>query len=51
LAYVGSLAFGLTLVELTGEVEARYLNGKSVRLGDLPPRRGGYSPRSRLRRP
>ena len=42
LGYVGSIAFGLTLFELTEEVEARYLNGKYVRLSDLPPRRGGY---------
>lgn len=30
------------LFELTAQVEARYLDGKYVRLSDLPPRRGGY---------
>lgn len=42
MTYVGSVAVGLTLFELTEEVEARYLNGKYVRVSELPPRRGGY---------
>ena len=41
-ANVKTVAFGLTLFELTEEVEARHLNGKYVRLSELPPRRGGY---------
>jgi hypothetical protein len=42
LAYVGAVAFGLTLFELSEEVEARYLNGTYVRVSELPPRRGAY---------
>jgi hypothetical protein len=42
--YVQSVAFGLTLFEPTEEVEVRYLDGKYVRVSDLPPRppRRGY---------
>jgi hypothetical protein len=36
--YVESVAFGLTLFELTEEVEVRYLDGKYARVSDLPPR-------------
>jgi hypothetical protein len=41
--YVEAVAFGLTLFELAEEVEVRYLDGKYVRVSDLPqrpPRRG-----------
>ena len=34
--YVGSVAIGLTLFELSEEVEVRYVNGKYVRVADVP---------------
>ena len=42
LTCIGTVCFGLTLFEPTEEVEARYLDGKYVRLSALPPppRRG-----------
>jgi len=38
-AFVANAAFGLTLYELTEEVEVRYVNGKYVPVSDLPPSR------------
>ncbi|WP_051320579.1 hypothetical protein [Cupriavidus sp. amp6] len=39
--YIGTVAIGLTIVEMSEEVEVRYVNGKYVRLGEyVPPKRG-----------
>ena len=39
--FVDTVAFGLTLYEISEEVEVRYLHGKYVRTDAVPPR-GGY---------
>ena len=41
--YVGTVAIGLTIIELSEEVEVRYVNGEYVREMDyVPPKRGGH---------
>jgi hypothetical protein len=41
--YIGTVAIGLTIIELSENVEARYVNGEYVRLSDyVPKRRGRY---------
>ncbi|CBJ39337.1 conserved protein of unknown function [Ralstonia solanacearum CMR15] len=40
-AYIGTIAIGLTIIEMSEEVEVRYVNGKYVRLKEyVPPKRG-----------
>ena len=42
--YIGTVAIGLTVIEMSEEAEARYVNGEYVRLTDyLPKRRGRYT--------
>lgn len=42
--YVGTVAIGLTIIEMSEEAEARYVNGQYVRLSDyIPPKRGRHS--------
>jgi hypothetical protein len=42
--YLGTVAIGLTIVEMSEEVEARYVNGKYVREAEyVPPRRRRYA--------
>jgi len=42
--YIGTVAIGLTIIELSERVEARYVNGEYVRLSDyVPKRRGRYA--------
>jgi hypothetical protein len=42
--YVGTVAIGLTIIEMAEEVEVRYVNGKYIREQDyVPPKRGGYA--------
>jgi hypothetical protein len=42
--YLGTVAIGLTMVEMSEEVEARYVNGKYVREAEyVPPRRRRYA--------
>lgn len=42
--YIGTVAIGLTIIELSENVEARYVNGEYVRLRDyVPKRRGRYA--------
>lgn len=41
-AYVGTVALGLTIIEMSEEVEVRYVNGKYIRLSE-------YSPQARRR--
>ncbi len=39
--YIGTLAIGLTIIEMSEEVEVRYVNGKYIRESDyVPPKRG-----------
>ncbi len=39
--YIGTVAIGLTILEMSEEVEVRYVNGKYVRLSEyVPPKRG-----------
>ena len=41
--YIGTVAIGLTVIEMSEEAEARYVNGEYVRLPDyVPKRRGRY---------
>ncbi|MEO8101616.1 MAG: hypothetical protein ABI790_03770 [Betaproteobacteria bacterium] len=41
--YIGTLAIGLTIIEMSEEVEAHYVNGEYVRLSELvPPKRKRY---------
>ena len=41
--YIGTVAIGLTVIEMSEEAEARYVNGEYVRLTDyVPKRRGRY---------
>lgn len=37
--FIGTVAIGLTIFEMTEEVEVRWQNGKYVRLSDLPPKK------------
>ena len=38
--YIGTIAIGLTIIEMSEEAEARYVNGQYVRLSEyVPPRR------------
>lgn len=42
--YVGTVAIGLTIIEMSEEVEVRYVNGEYVRVRDyVPPKRGRYT--------
>jgi len=42
--HLGTVAIGLTIVEMSEEVEARYVNGNYVREAEyIPPRRGRYA--------
>jgi hypothetical protein len=44
IVYIGTVAIGLTIIEISEEVEARYVNGEYVRLSDyVPKRRGRYA--------
>ncbi len=40
--YIGSVAIGLTVYELSEKVEARYYNGNYIQLDQLPPTRRTY---------
>lgn len=41
--YVGTVAIGLTIFEMSEEVEVRYVNGEYVRLNEyVPPKRGRH---------
>ncbi|WP_248114024.1 hypothetical protein [Ralstonia pseudosolanacearum] len=43
--YIGTVAIGLTIIEMSEEVEVRYVNGEYVRLSEyVPPKRGRYVP-------
>lgn len=43
-AYVGTVAIGLTIIEMSEEAEARYVNGEYVRQTDyVPKQRGRYA--------
>ena len=42
--YIGTVAIGLTIIEMSEEVEVRYVNGKYIREQDyVPPKRGRYA--------
>jgi hypothetical protein len=42
-AYIGTVAIGLTIIEMAEEVEVRYVNGKYIREKDyIPPKRSQY---------
>lgn len=42
--YIGTVAIGLTVIEMSEEVEARYVAGEYVRVSDyIPKRRGRYA--------
>lgn len=42
--YVGTVAIGLTIIEISEEVEVRYVNGEYVREENyVPPKRGRYA--------
>lgn len=42
--YIGTVAIGLTIIEISEEVEACYVNGEYVRTSDyVPPKRGRYA--------
>lgn len=42
--YIGTVAIGLTVIEMSEEVEVRYVNGKYIREKDyVPPKRGRYA--------
>jgi hypothetical protein len=42
--YIGTVAIGLTIIEMSEDVEARYVNGEYVRISDyVPPKRGRYA--------
>lgn len=44
IVYIGTVAIGLTIIEIYEEVEARYVNGNYVRLSDyVPKRRSRYA--------
>jgi hypothetical protein len=41
--YIGTLAIGLTIIEMSEEVEVHYVNGKYIREKDyVPPKQGRY---------
>lgn len=41
--YIGTVAIGLTIIEMSEEIEARYVNGKYIREKDyVPPKRKRY---------
>lgn len=40
--YIGTVAIGLTIIELSENVEARYVKGEYVRLSELLPKRQGH---------
>ena len=41
--YLGTVAIGLTIIEMSEEVEVRYVNGEYVRVRDyVPPKRGRH---------
>jgi hypothetical protein len=42
IVYIGTVAIGLTIIELSENVESRYVNGEYVRLSDVPKRRDRY---------
>lgn len=43
--YIGTVAIGLTVIEMSEEIEARYVNGEYVRLSDyIPPKHGRHTP-------
>lgn len=43
MAYIGTVAIGLTIIEMAEEVEVRYVNGKYIREKDyIPPKRSQY---------
>lgn len=43
-AYIGTVAIGLTIIEMSEEVEVRYVNGKYIREQDyVPPKRGRHA--------
>jgi len=39
IVYIGTVAIGLTIIELSENVESRYVNGEYVRLSDYVPKR------------
>jgi hypothetical protein len=39
--YIGTVAIGLTIIELSENAEARYVNGEYMRLSDYTPKRRG----------
>ena len=39
--YIGTVAIGLTVVAMSGKAEARYVNGKYIRLTEYVPKRRG----------
>lgn len=42
--YIGTVAIGLTIIEMSEEVEARHVNGEYVRIAEyVPPKRGRYA--------
>jgi len=42
--YIGTVAIGLTIIEMSEEVEVRYVDGKYIRERDyVPPKRGRYA--------
>ena len=42
--YIGSVAIGLTILEMSEEVVARYINGEYIRESDyVPPKRNRYA--------
>lgn len=42
--YLGTVAIGLTIIEMSEEVSVRYVNGKYIRDSDyIPPKRGRYT--------
>lgn len=44
MVYIGTVAIGLTVIEMSEEVTVRYVNGKYVREEDyVPPKRGRYA--------
>lgn len=42
--YIGTVAIGLTIIEMSEQVEARYVNGEYVRISEyVPPKRARYA--------
>ena len=47
--YIGTVAIGLTVIEMSEAAEARYVNGEYVRLTDfVPKRRGRYAQHQKI---